>query len=103
MLKLECALPNRANICFHKSTTAKFYPFAENDKDLYLLEKICEEIVGGLSIVFKSKAVVDETFVRDWTNWCKSIVRIDAGQLYPFSMCYAMLTGLYTRWELDWE
>ena len=38
MLKLGCALPNVANICLHKSTSAKFYPFTKTDKDL--LQKI---------------------------------------------------------------
>ena len=37
MLKLGCTLPNLANICLHKSTDAKVYPFREGDKDL--LEK----------------------------------------------------------------
>ena len=45
MLKLGCTLPNLANICLHKSTGAKFYPFTEGDKDL--LEKIREDVVGG--------------------------------------------------------
>ena len=34
MLKLGCTLPNLANICLHKSTNAKFYPFTEGEKDL---------------------------------------------------------------------
>ena len=34
MLKLGCTLPNLANICLHKSTDAKFYPFTEGVKDL---------------------------------------------------------------------
>ena len=34
MLKLGCNLPNMANICLHKSTDAKFYPFTERDEDL---------------------------------------------------------------------
>ena len=38
MLKLGYTLPNLANICLHKSTDSKFYPFTESDKDL--LEKI---------------------------------------------------------------
>ena len=62
MLKLGCPLPNLANICLHKSTRAKFYPFTETDKDL--LEKIREDMVGGPSIVFTRRAVVDETFIR---------------------------------------
>ena len=101
MLKLGCTLPNLANICLHKSTDSKFYPFTESDKDL--LEKIREDMVGGPSIVFTPKAVVDETFIRKSSNLCKSIVGIDAGQLYPYSMCQPMPTGLYTRWEYDSE
>ena len=95
MLKLGCTLPNLANICLHKSTDSKIYPFTENDKDL--LEKIREDMVGCPSIVFTRKDVVDETFIRKSTNLCKSIVGIDASQLYPYSTCQPMPTGLYTR------
>ena len=101
MLKLGCTLPNQANICLHKYTDAKFYPFTGGDKDL--LEKFREDVVGGPSIVFTRKAVVDETFIRNSTNLCKSIVGIDASQLYPHSMCQPMPTGLYTRWDLNSE
>ena len=101
MLKLGCTLPSLANICLHKSTSAKCYPFTESDKDL--LQKIREDMVGGPSIVFTRKAVVDETFIRKSGNICKSIVGIDASQLYPYSMCQPMPTGLYTRWEYDTE
>ena len=62
MLKLGCTLPNLANICLHKSTDSKFYPFTESDKDL--LEKIREDMVGGPSNVFTRKDVVDETYIR---------------------------------------
>ena len=85
MLKLGCTLPNLENICLHKSTSANFYPFTETDKDL--LQKIREDMVGGPSIVFARKAVVDKTFIRNSGNVCKSIVGIDASQLYPYSMC----------------
>ena len=54
MLKLGCTLPNLANICLHKSTDANFYPFTEGDKDL--LEKLCEYVVGGPSIVFTTES-----------------------------------------------
>ena len=50
MLKLGCTLPNLANFCQHKSTDAKFYPFTEGRRNL--LEKIREDVVGGISIVF---------------------------------------------------
>ena len=100
MLKLGCALPNLTNICLHKSTNYKFYPFCENDKDL--CEKIREDMTGGPSfIVLTREAVVDEAFSRNSSNFCKSVVGIDASQLYPFSMCQEMPTGLYTRWEFD--
>ena len=101
MLKHGCTLPNLANFCLHKSTRAIFYPFTETDKDL--LQKIREEMVGDPSIVFTRKAVVDETFVRNSENICKPIVGIDASQLYPYSMCQPMPTGLYTRWAYDTE
>ena len=58
-------------------------------------------MVGGPSIVFTRKAVVDETFNRDSSNFCKSDVRKDATQLYLFIMCQAMPAGLYVTWELD--
>ena len=101
MLKLGGTLPNLANICLHKSTDAKFYPFTEGDEDL--LEKSWENVVGRPSIVYTRKAFVDETFIRKSTNLCKSIVGFDASQLYPYSMCQPMPTGLYTRWDLDSE
>ena len=101
MLKLGCTLPNLAIICLHKSVDSKFCPFTESDKDL--LEKIRKGMVGGPSIVFTREAVVDETFIRKSPNLCKSIVGIDASQLYAYSMCQPMPTGLYTRWEYDSE
>ena len=100
MLKLSGTLPNLANICLHKSTVAKFYPFREGDK---LLEKIGEEAFGGPSIIFTRKALVDETFIRNSANICKSFVGIEVDQLYPYSKCHSMPTGLYSRWDLDSE
>ena len=101
VLKLDCFLPKLAIICLHKSTDSKFYPFTESDRDL--LEKIREDMLGDPSIVFERKAVVCETFVRKSTTLCKSILGIDASQLYPYSMCQPMPTGLYTRWNCDSE
>ena len=94
MLKLGCTLPNLANICLHKSTDSKCYSFTESDKDL--LETIREGLVGGSSIVFARKSVVDKTFIRKSTSLCWSIVGIDASQLYPYSMCQSMPAGLHT-------
>ena len=44
MLYLRCTVPYLANICLHKLTVSKIYPFTEMDKDL--LEKIREDMVG---------------------------------------------------------
>ena len=101
MLKLWCTLPNWANICLHKSTSTKFYPFTETDKDL--LQKIREDMVGGPSIVLTRKVVADETFIRKSGNIFKSIIGIGARQLYLYSMCQPMLRGLYTQWEYGTE
>ena len=101
MLKLRCTLPDLTNICLHKSTDSKFQTDTVSDKDL--LEKIREVMVGGPSIVFTRKDVVDQTFIIKSSNLCKSIVGIDASRLYIYSMCQPMPTGLYTRWEYDSE
>ena len=101
MSKFGCTSTNLANICLHKSTDSNFYPFSESDEEL--VEKTREYMVGGPSIVFTRKAVVDDTFIRKSTNLCTSILDIDASQLYPYSMCQPMPTGLYTRWKFDTE
>ena len=67
------------------------------DKDL--LERIREDMFGGPFIDFTHKAVLDETFIGKSSHMCRSIVGIDANQLYSHSMCQPMPTGLYTRWE----
>ena len=78
MLKLGCTLPNSANVCLHKSTDSKFYPFTESDKDL--LEKIREDMVGGPSTIFTRTAVVNDIFKRKSSNFCKSVAGIDASR-----------------------
>ena len=90
MLKLDGTLQNLANICLHKSTSAKFYLFTETDR--VLLRKIREVMVGGPSIVFTRKAIVDETSIRNSGNIRNSIVGNDASQLYLYSMCQPMST-----------
>ena len=99
MLNLGCTLPNLANNCLHKSTDAKLYPFTEGDENR--LKKIREDVAGGPYIASTRKGFVDETFIRKSTNICKSIVGIDASQLYNYSMCQLMPTALYTRWDFD--
>ena len=67
------------------------------------MDKIRKDVVGGPSIVFTSKLVVDKTFIRRFTPICKSFVGFDPSQLYPHSMCQHMCIGLYTRRDLNPE
>ena len=60
-------------------------------------------MVGGPSIVFTRKSKFDETFIRNSGSICESIFGVDSSQLYPYSMCQAMPTGLYKRREYDTE
>ena len=66
-----------------------------------MLEKFRENIIGDSPIVFPRKAFVDDTYIQKLENICKSIVGIDASQLYPYSMCQPMPTGLCKRWDID--
>ena len=95
MLKLGCTQPILASICLHKSTDYKIWPFFSSHRDL--LEKIREVIIGGPSKVFRRKTVANETLIRISINLSKTIVGDDASQLYFFSICQVMSTGLYTR------
>ena len=67
------------------------------------MEEIREDVVGGPSIVFTRKAVVDETFIRMSTKMWKPFAEIDASPLYPYSMCQPMPTSPYTRWDINSE
>ena len=60
-------------------------------------------MVGGPSIVFTSKAVVEETFIRNSGKNCKFIVGIDPSHLYRYSLFQPMPTGISTRLENDTE
>ena len=60
-------------------------------------------MTGGPSIVFTRKTVANETYIRKSNNLYKSIVGSGANQLYSFSMCQDMLTGLYTRYDYNEE
>ena len=51
-------------------------------------------MVGGPSKVFTRKAVPDETHTHNSTNFCKTIVGIDASRLHSYSMCQIMPAGL---------
>ena len=60
MLTLGCTLPNLANICLHKTTDSKFYPFTESYKDF--LEKNREDMVGGPPLSIHAKLWLTKLF-----------------------------------------
>ena len=99
MLKLGYILPNLANLFLHSSTSAKIYPFTESDNDSFLIFQ--EDMVGGPSIVFTQKTVIDNIHIRKSTSVCKSIAGRLASQLYTYPICQLMPTGLYTIYEFD--
>ena len=101
MLKLGCTLTNFANICLHKSPDSKFYLFTENDKDL--LEKIRDDMVGGPSIVFTRKAVVEEFFYLQINEFVQVNFRHRHKPTLSLFDVQPMPTGLYTRWIYDTE
>ena len=94
MLKLGCTHPNLANICLPKSTSAKFYPFTETDKDL--LQRIQKKMAGGTSIVFTRKAVVDETFIRNSGRICNLLLAFTQVSGYLI-LCASTCQQDYTR------
>ena len=101
MLKLGCTHPNLANICLHKPTNHKIFPFVEIEKDVHV--KLRKDMTGGpkkiRKAVFTRKAVIDQTHIRNSRKNCKSIEDIDASQIYPFPICQEMPIRLYTRWD----
>ena len=97
MLNLGCTLPNIDDICLHKSISAKCQPFIESIKNVP--EKVRKDMVVGLLIVLKRKALVDETFNRMSSNICESNIESDASQFYPYSISRPMPTRIYTRFE----
>ena len=94
MLKLGCTLPNLADICLHKSSDAKFYPFTEGDKDL--LEKIREDVVGGPSIAFTRIAVVDETFIQKVQTYANLLLGLMPANYIP-TRCVNPCLPLFIR------
>ena len=98
MLKLGCTLPNPAKICLHSSTSANFYPFRENEKNLPL--KVRERVFARPSIVFTRKIVDDGNHIRNSTNVCQSIYGVDSSQLNLNSVSQPLPRGFYRRYEV---
>ena len=96
MLKLGCTLLNLANVCLHKPTSAKFYPFTEIDT--HLLQKIREDMVGGPPIAFTRKAVVDETLFGIQEIFVILLLALTQAS-FIFILCVSPCQQDYTREE----
>ena len=53
--------------------------------------------------VYTSKAVANKAFIRKSKYLCKSIIGIDAIQLYPYSICQDTPTDFYKRSDYNVE
>ena len=62
-----------------------------------------DDIFGGQSMIFAKRAVFNDPLIPNLANWFKNFVGIDDSLFYLHSLCQAMLTGLYTKWEQDSE
>ena len=89
-MELGCTIPKIANVCSQKTINHKFYLFFEGDRGL--CDKTREHMTGGPSIFCRRKADVVQSCIRNSSNVCKTIVRIDASQLHHFSMCQEIPT-----------
>ena len=78
---------------------AILYAFTESEKGLP--SRVREYMVGGPSLVFTRKAVVDETHLCKFTKVFKSNVWIETSQFYTYSICQPLPTGLYTKNRFD--
>ena len=96
MLKLGCTLSNLANLCLHKSTDSKFYPFTESDKDL--LEKNCGGMVGGPPLSLHARLWLMKFYPQ-----INEFVPVNYWhRLKPTLSLFAMsTTGLCRRWNYD--
>ena len=95
-LKLGCTLLKLANKCLPKSAAAKFCPITERK----IFWRKFEKMLLMVHLPFLHvKAVVGETLFGNSTNNCQSIDAIDASQLYSYSMCQPMPTGLHLRFD----
>ena len=100
-LKLGCTLTNLANICLQKSTHEKSIR-SRKDKKFFSEKNDKMLLVVYLSFSQEKQLLMKQIF-RKSTNLCKFSVGIASSQLYPYSMCQPMPTGLDTRWGLNSE
>ena len=81
MLKLGCTLPNLANICLHKSTDAKFYPFTEGDKELS--EKIRGDVVWAHLSFLHAKQLLMKLLSESLQTYANLFLRLMAANYTP--------------------
>ena len=84
---------------FNNFTDGKSFQFTQGYQEL--LENGEDDVVGGSSIDFTGKTIVDESFIRESTKLCASFVGVVGSQLCPYLMCQPLPAGLYTRWHLN--
>ena len=80
-LKLGCILPNLANICLHKSTDAKFYPFREGDKDL--LKKIKKTLLVAHLLCLNAKQLLMKLLSESLQTYANLLLGLMSANFTP--------------------
>ena len=94
MLKLGCTLANLTNLCLHKSTDAKLYPFTEGYKNL--LEKIPEYVSGGRLSFLHAKQLLTELLFESLQTYSNLLVRLMPANYNP-KRCVNRCPQFFTR------
>ena len=95
MLKLGCTLPNLTKICLHKSAAQNFYPSRGQMKSCWRKRE------KSLFVVLLSFLQAKQFLMKLSLKSLQTIFGFS--QLYPYSVCQPMLSGLFTRWDLNLE
>ena len=98
VFKTTISVPGVARqMCFESAINsgATFALFDNTNKDLY--HKICNNIVGGPSIIFKRHAKAGETKIRGGDKLAQRIVGYDANALYLWAMSQKFPVGGFIR------
>ena len=102
MLKFVSTLFNLANICPHISPGAEFHLFLRSDEKFFW--NVREHFVGGPSIVFTRKNIVEKTRICMFTNALQfHCFNSHFGQIHLYSVFQPTLEQLYTRHEVHAE
>ena len=98
MLNLGCTLPNLGNICLHKSTDTKFYPFTETNKGL--LKETWENALGGLLSFLHAKKLLMKLLFESLQTYANQLLGLMPAQ-YVHNQCVNPCLPVFIRIEIS--